>query len=101
MNGCHADATERPAVLQPGVFTERRGACSPTATMNAVAYRQSASELEDFHAALGAFNRRRLTPTFGATGWRRDLADEHAWRLREGDFVAAQAPSPVTAGETT
>jgi len=55
--------------------------------MNAVAYRSLETELDELHRALTAFNRRRLTPTIGTDAWRRDLQDEHAWRMREGEFV--------------
>jgi hypothetical protein len=55
------------------------------------------------HRGLTAFNRRRLAPTCGNEDWERELADEHAWRLREARFVekeraavaarAAEAPA--------
>jgi hypothetical protein len=73
--------------------------------MNAVAHRSPESEVEDFHRSLTAFNRRRLAPTCGTTSWRRELADEHAWRMREGELIeqeqakiadrAAAAPTDV------
>jgi hypothetical protein len=73
--------------------------------MNAVVTRSLVTELTDFHRELAAFNRRRLTPTCGAEAWRRDLDDEHAWRLREGELIAheqeaiaaraAEAPTDV------
>lgn len=44
----------------------------------------------DFHRALAAFNRRRLTPTVSEEAWEEVLDDEHAWRLREGRFVEAE-----------
>lgn len=60
------------------------------------------SGADALHRSLTAFNRRRLAPTCGSDSWERELADEHAWRLREGAFVekeraaiaarAAQAP---------
>ena len=55
--------------------------------MTAVAFRSSERELDELHRALTAFNRRRLTPSIGATNWRRELQDEHAWRVREGELV--------------
>lgn len=73
--------------------------------MNAVAIRSREDELTDFHRALAAFNRRRLTPTCDSPTWQKDLEDEHAWRLREGELIvqeqrsiaarAAEAPSDV------
>lgn len=61
--------------------------------MSAVAYRSLESELDELHRALTAFNRRRLTPTIGDDAWRRELQDEHAWRVREGDFVERERAS--------
>jgi hypothetical protein len=46
--------------------------------------------MEQFHHALTAFNHRRLAPTCGSRTWRRDLADDHAWRLCEGEFVESE-----------
>jgi hypothetical protein len=69
----------------------RRDPCTVDATMSAVGYRSPESDREELHRALTAFNRRRLAPTCGPTAsWRRELADEHAWRLREGQFVVAE-----------
>lgn len=39
------------------------------------------------HAQLAAFNRRRFTPSTATNSWRRDLAEEHFWRLHEGEMV--------------
>ena len=59
--------------------------------MNArVAIRDDANEVDSFHRGLAAFNQRRLTPTSGETEWQRELGDDHAWRLREGRFVATE-----------
>lgn len=55
--------------------------------MSAVAFRSSYDDRDDLHRGLTAWNRRRLAPTCGSASWESDLADEHAWRLREGDFV--------------
>jgi len=54
--------------------------------MNAVQLRPS-YDVDRLHRELAAFNRRRLTPTCGSTSWRDDLADEHAWRIAEGELV--------------
>ena len=47
-------------------------------------------EHDDFHGGLAAFNRRRLNPTCGSSSWREDLRDEHTWRIREGEMLAAE-----------
>lgn len=59
--------------------------------MNATAQRAVVSDLEELHRQLAAANHRRLTPTCDdGESWRRDLADEHAWRLHEGELVAME-----------
>ena len=58
--------------------------------MNAVAHRTPEQNLLDFHATLTSHNRRRLAPTIGSATWRRDLADEQTWRLKEGEMVEAE-----------
>jgi hypothetical protein len=71
--------------------------------MTAVAFRSPLADREDLHRSMTAWNRRRLAPTCGASSWESELETDHAWRLREGDFVeqeravvaerAAEAPS--------
>lgn len=51
------------------------------------------SGVDAFHRGLLAFNRRRLAPTYGNEAWESELADEHAWRLREGTFVEKERSS--------
>lgn len=58
--------------------------------MNAVSHHSITSDLEDFHRALTAFNHRRLAPTCFADTWRRELLDDQAWRLAEGELVEAE-----------
>lgn len=58
--------------------------------MNAVAYRSPEQNLFDLHTGLMDFNRRRLTPTIGSATWKRDLVDDQAWQLREGDLVESE-----------
>jgi hypothetical protein len=62
--------------------------------MSAVAYPTDEPakepELECLHRALTLFNRRRLAPSCGSLAWRRELEDEYAWRVREGELVATE-----------
>ena len=58
--------------------------------MNAVAYRSPEQNLFDLHTGLMDFNRRRLTPTIGSATWKRDLVEDQAWQLREGDLVESE-----------
>ncbi len=44
----------------------------------------------ELHRGLASFNRHRLTPVTESPSWRRELAKEIAWQLREGDFVEAE-----------
>lgn len=55
--------------------------------MSAVARQPLRSDNDELHRAMSAFNRRRLTPTCGSRFWEAELEQEHAWRLREGDYV--------------
>ena len=43
-------------------------------------------DVDAFHQELATYNRRRLTPAYGFAEWRDELAEEHAWRVQEGEL---------------
>jgi len=75
--------------------------------MNVASSSSWALARDDFHYALAAFNRQRLTPTAATTSWRDDLNQEHQWRFCEGQLIereraevadrAAEAPTDPAA----
>ena len=44
---------------------------------------------EDIHRRLAHWNHERLSPAVPSSGWREDLAHEHAMRLLEGEWIEA------------
>jgi len=60
--------------------------------MSAVVSQTLDDRVQRFHEGLMAFNRRRLTPTWGGPtdDIRRELEEERAWRIAEEDFLARE-----------
>ena len=84
------ERAERARARDRCVRCGRRTACTDVCMVPASASRRidrdHRIDVDAFHQELATYNRRRLTPAYGFAEWRDELAEEHAWRVQEGEL---------------